>query len=252
MKKLLYLFLLVPFCASAQLDESDTLKFKADLDVSGFYQEGNVETLIFRAKSNISYNIWKKWVFKTTNSYVYQEFGKDKADEDVLSLNFLYFNPKRRFYPLVLAFVSTNFRRKIELRSLMGAGVSYNFLNEKNKWLKATLSTEYEQTNFNTSIFNKSEYDGNVSINTMRATLWIGGKYSLFDKKVIFTHESYFQPSLDRSNNYRWRSDLGLEFPIWKALDFKINYLSTFESIVVEDQKEDDRFITVGFKLKSY
>ena len=74
----------------------------------------------------------------------------------------------------------------------------------------------------------------------------------MFKNKVIFTHESYFQPSLEKSNNYRWQADLALELPVWKFLNFKINYLHTFESIVIENQKGEDKFLTFGFTLKSY
>lgn len=131
MRKLLFYFLLLPILLSAQINESDTLKTKANLSLTGFYQGGNVETLIFRAKSDFSFRPLKKWVFKTQNSYVYQEFGKKKADEDILSLNFLYLNPERRLYPLLLGFVSTNFRREIDLRYLVGAGVTYQVLHKK-------------------------------------------------------------------------------------------------------------------------
>src|SRR5210317_1169895 len=99
MKKVLYYFLFFPIFLSAKINESDTLNVKASLSLTGFYQGGNVETLIFRAKSDFSFTPWKKWVFKNQNSYVYQEFGKEKADEDILSLNFLYLNPERKIYP---------------------------------------------------------------------------------------------------------------------------------------------------------
>ena len=69
---------------------------------------------------------------------------------------------------------------------------------------------------------------------------------------MILTHESYFQPSLEKSDNFRWQADIGLEFPIWKFLNFKIDYRRTFESIVIENQKEEDQFLTFGFTLKSY
>ena len=88
LKKSIYFFLFIPLLLTAQINESDTLKVKADLSLTGFWQGGNVQTLIFRAKSNFSFTPWKRWVFKTQNSYVYQEFGKVKADEDILSLNF--------------------------------------------------------------------------------------------------------------------------------------------------------------------
>jgi len=252
MKKILYYFLFLPIFLSAQINESDTLNLKANLSLTGFYQGGNVETLIFRAKSDLSFKPLKKWVFKTKNSYVYQEFGKKKADEDILSLNFLYFNPERKIYPLLLGFVSTNFRREINLRYLLGAGVTYQILNKKNNWLKLAISSEYEQTDFGKGNFNLSEYNGNKSLNTFRGTIWVNGKYHLFKKKVIVNHEFYFQPSLEQSNNFRWQADAGLELPIWEFLNFKINYLHTFESVVIENQKREDNISTFGFTLKSY
>ena len=173
MKKVLYYFLFIPILLLAQINESDTLNLKANLSLTGFWQGGNVETFIFRAKSEVSFKPAKKLVFKTINSYVYQAFGKVKADEDILSLNFLYFNPERKIYPLLLGFVSTNFRREIDLRSLLGVGVTYQILNNKEYWLKFSISSEYEQTKFAQTKFNLPEYNGNSFINTFRSTFWV-------------------------------------------------------------------------------
>ncbi|OZV70084.1 DUF481 domain-containing protein [Winogradskyella aurantia] len=252
MKTILYCFLFFPIWLSAQINESDTLSFKANLSLTGFYQGGNVETLIFRAKSDMSFKPLKNWVYKTKNSYIYQEFGKEKADEDILSLNFLYLNPDRKIYPLVLGFISTNFRREIDLRYLVGGGVTFEIFKKDDNWLKLAVSSEYEQTYFDETDFNISEYDGQESLNTIRGTVWLNGKYHLFKKKLILSHESYFQPSLEQSNNFRWQADIGLELPIWKYLNFKINYIHTFESIVIQSQKRVDRFLTFGFTIKSY
>jgi hypothetical protein len=251
MKTILFAFLMIPFVMSSQINESDSLRLKANLSLTGLWQDGNVETIIFRIKSELSVKPWKKWVFKNKSSYIYQEFGNEKADEDILTLNFLYFNPDKKIYPFILGFVSTNFRREIELRSLLGAGVSFQIYNKEKDWLKFSLSSEYEQTKFSNSDFNLPQYDGSESINTFRTTLWVNGKYYLFKNKVIFTHESYFQPSLEESNNYRWQADLALEIPVWKFLNFKINYLHAFESIVIESQKRVDKFLTFGFTIKS-
>jgi hypothetical protein len=244
--------LFVPFCLAAQINESDTLNLRANLSLTGFWQGGNVETLIFRAKSEVSFKPSKKMVFKTMNSYVYQAFGKVKADEDILSLNFLYLNPERKFYPLVLGIVSTNFRRKIDIRYLVGAGVTYQVLNSKKNWLKVALTSEYEYTAFDEANFNRSEFNGDKSINTIRGTIWVNGKYHLFKNKIILNHEGYFQPSLAKRNNFRWRADIGVEFPVWKFLNFKVNYLRTFESVVIANQEQEDQFLTFGFTLKSY
>jgi hypothetical protein len=157
MTKFLYFLLFFSPLLSAQINESDTLSIKANLSLTGFYQGGNVETIIFRAKSDFSFKPLKNLVFKTQNSYVYQEFGKEKADEDILSVNFLYLNPDRKVYPLLLGFISTNFRREIDLRSLVGAGVTYQIVNKKSHWLKLSLSSEYEQTAFGETNFNRSD-----------------------------------------------------------------------------------------------
>lgn len=249
---LFYLFVFLSIFTNGQINESDSLKFKANLQLTGFFQTGNVETIIFRAKSDVSFTPWKNAVFKTQNSYVYQEFGEVKADEDILSLNFLYFNPKKKIYPFVLGFFSTNFRREINSRYLVGGGFTYNIYQKNKNWLKASLSSEYENTEFKNTNFNESVYDGSKNINTIRGTVWVNGKYFLFKDKLIFTHESFFQPSLEESDNYRWQADFGIELPVWKFLNFKINYLHTFESIVVANQKREDSFLTFGFTLKNY
>lgn len=250
--KIIFCLLFFPIILLAQINESDTTNLKANLSLTGFYQGGNVETFIFRAKSDFSFRPLKKWVFKTKNSYVYQEFGKEKADEDILSLNFVYFNPERKFYPLILGFASTNFRREIELRYLLGAGFTYQVFEKKENWLKLSLSSEYEQTEFGRASFNRSNYNGDNFINTFRATLWVNGKYKLFKKKIILNHEFYIQPSLEESDNYRWQADVGLEFPIWKFLNFKVNYLHTFESVVIQSQKREDSMLSFGFTIKTY
>ena len=252
MRKVLYYLLITPLFTLAQINESDTLKVKANLSVTGFYQGGNVETLIFRTKTDFSIRIWEKWVFKNQNSYIYQEFDKEKADEDILSLNFLYLNPEKKIYPFVLGFVSTNFRREIDFRLLFGAGFTFQLINKESNWLKFSISSEYEQTDFSETNFNYIQYDGKESINTLRGTIWVNGKYALFKNKMILIHESYYQPSLEDSDNFRWQSDISLEFPVWKFLSFKINYRHTFENIVIEKQKQEDKFLTLGFTLKSY
>jgi len=115
-----------------------------------------------------------------------------------------------------------------------------------------SLTSEYEQTRFNETNFNRNEYDGNESIKTFRGTIWVNGKYTLLKKRLILTHEFYYQPSLEEGNNYRYQADLGLELPLWKFLNFKINYVQTYESIVIQNQKQRDDFLTFGFTIKNF
>jgi hypothetical protein len=249
---LTFYLLLLPYILIAQSVMQDSTQFKADLSITGFWQSGNVQTWIFRGKSEVSYKWLEKWEFKTRNSYLYQEFGRVKADEDILSLNFLSYNPEGKVYPLALGFISTNFRREIDLRYLIGAGSAFRVLNTDKTRLTFSLTGEYENTNFRTTQFNRSEYNGNRSINTYRGTIWINGRYKILNNRVILTHESFFQQSLEQSNNFRWQADLGIELPVNKHLNFKINFLETYESIVVANQLRGDEFLTFGLTVKSY
>ena len=135
---------------------------------------------------------------------------------------------------------------------MVGAGATYQIIQGDKNWLKASLTFEYEYTDFRQNLFNRTQFNGNNSINTLRSTIWISGKYELFKKKVILKHQSYYQPFLEDSDNYRWQADLSGEFPVWEFLSFKINYLRTFESIVIQGQEEQDEFLTFGFTLKNF
>lgn len=251
-KKLLcYFFFIFSLCLHAQNKTKDSTSLKASLSLTGFYQGGNVQTLIFRAKGDLGFGVWPNGEYKTQNSYIYQAFDKEKADEDILSLNFLRFNPNRQIYPFVLAFLSTNYRRAIDLRYLVGGGITFQIARSSKSQLKLSLSSEYENTKFSRTTFNYSEYNDQNSINTLRATVWIKGKYQMFKNKIIFSHESYFQPSLARANNFRWQMDMAIEIPVIKYLDFKINYRYAYENIVIIDQKKYDDFLTFGFTIKT-
>ncbi len=235
-----------------QVNESDSLNFKTDLSITGFLQQGNVQTIIFRAVSNTSFKINEQLLFKTQNSYTYQEFSKTKADEDILSLNFLYLNPLKKVYPLALGFISTNYRREIDIRYLVGAGASIRAINDKRNRLEFSLTSEFERTQFRSSLFNRSQYNGEASISTLRGTFWMKGRYVMMQNKITLLHESYYQPSLFERDNYRWRADIGIEFSMLKNLALTLNYLQTFESVVMVNQKRRDRFLTVGFSVSSY
>ncbi len=252
MKNILLLLLLFPFTVVAQESSIGASNWKADLNLSGFYQAGNVETKIFRAASTLSVKAYRNIFFETKNSYVFQEFGRTKADEDILSLNFLNFNPDRKLYPLALAFFSTNFRREIDLRYIIGAGLSYRVLNEANKSLQISVTTEFEHTEFGNANYNRSQYDGDATLNTYRGTFWMNGRYELVEDKLILMHESFYQPSLQESNNFRWRTNSGIAVPITEFLNITFNYQHTYESIVIAGEKKEDRFVTVGFTIKSY
>lgn len=77
-----------------------------------------------------------------------------------------------------------------------------------------------------------------------RASVCINGTHHLFKDKVIVSHESCFQPSPVGGGHYRWQDNFGVELPTLKFLNFKVNYLHTFESILIRGQAREDTFLT--------
>ncbi len=246
---MIYVILVWKFPIFAQINESDTLTFQTKNTIISSWQSGNVDLLAIRAKLDLSASVKKKWVCKSQNSFLYQEIFKRKADEDVFSRNFLYYNPHQIFYPFVMGFISTNFRREIDMRYFTGIGITWQGIKSKNHTLKFAISGIYEETRFKNYVFNSDFYTQNNSniIATTRATAWIFGKHFVFDKKIIVHYDGYVQPSFERSENIRWQIDAGADFILPKNFSIVANILYTYESAIAISQKQEDTIVTFGF-----
>jgi Protein of unknown function, DUF481 len=230
----------------AQLNEGDTAKFQIRASMTGNFQKGNVELTLVRGRLEAVYAPVENWVLKTQNSSMYQAFFSKKADNDVFSRNYLYFKPFNRIYPFALAFVSTNFRRKIDLRYFIGPGVTYRVVWNKKHSVKAAAGVVYEQTRFAASNFNANRYDGTGRIGLWRATVWTGGSHRLAGDRIRFFSEAFYQPAFDTRENFRWQLDTGLDFPVWKGFSFNVLYTVTNENITIEKIKQRDRVLSFG------
>lgn len=236
--------------AVAQINESDTLLFQSRFSLTSAWQTGNVEMLSIRAKLDVSFAPSKKFAFKTQNSYLYQEFFKKRADEDIFSRNFVYLNPQNRVYPFAMAFVSTNFRREIDFRYFAGLGITWQLVRHKNNLLKVALSGIYEKTDFAKTVFNESKYNGNENISTWRATFWLFGKHSILGNKLVFHYDCYAQPSVNQQNNFRGQAEVGFDMPIFRHLSFTTNLIYMYESVVILGQKDTDTILTFGLSYQ--
>lgn len=243
---LVLIFNLVSRICLAQINESDTLLMQFATAFTGSVQTGNIEAIALRAKADFSFAPTNAWAFKTQNSFRYQEFYDNKADNDLYSRNFFYLWQHRRVYPFAMAFVSTNFRRKIDFRYFAGGGATWQLLRRPGQTVKTALSGVYESSRFTTDTYNYPEYDGSDEINTWRVTAWLFGKHTLAGGHLRLYYEAFLQPSLEHRNNFRWQTEVGLEWPVWKGLSFAANYLFTHENIVAGSVKPDDRLLTFG------
>ena len=240
------LFCLIGQESRAQINESDTVRLQIRAALNGNFQQGNVEILTLRGRLDLLYAPAPDWVFKTQNSSLYQAFYSKKADNDVFSRNYLYFRPKSRVYPFAIAYVSANFRRKIESRYFAGAGATWQVVNSRPVVLKFSASAVYESTRFGDTVFNYPEYDGSGKIALWRGTLYAGGWAYLLQRRARLLYDVFWQPGFGNANNYRSQFDLGIDFPLWKGLFFNVLYTYTHENVVVQKVLPDDRILTFG------
>lgn len=132
---ILLIFLMSKGKLFAQLNESDTIKFQLRASVTGNYQQGNVEVLNIKSKIEFSFSLVESWVVKSQNSSLYQAFYSVEANNDIFSRNYIYYKPQRKIYPFAIAYISSNFRRKIDNRSFFGTGITWQVFNKKNMCL---------------------------------------------------------------------------------------------------------------------
>jgi hypothetical protein len=183
---------------------------------------------------------------------LYQAFYSKKADNDIFSRNYLYFSPHRKVYPFAIAYVSTNFRRKIDLRYFAGAGATVQLVNSASVVLKCSASAVYESTRFGAMVFNYSEYDGSEKIELWRGTLYAGGWTYLLNRRIRLLYDAFWQPAFENRHNYRSQFDVGVDVPVWKGLYFNALYTYAHENVVVQQVLPNDRILTfgLGYNLK--
>lgn len=230
----------------AQLNESDTVRFQLRTGLTGNFQQGNVNILTIRSRLDFTWSPVKHIVFKSQNSSLYQEFSSVKADNDIFSRNYFYFDPQHKIYPFAIAYISSNYRRKIDSRVFSGAGLTWQLVDKNFHVLKISASTVYEVNRFNGTIFNYDKYNGDNRVDLWRGTVYLAGWNYFFNNKLRLYYDAYWQPAFNDAHNYRIQFDIGFDFLLYKGLNFSTLYTFTHENVIISQVKEDDKILTFG------
>lgn len=257
MNKTFY-FIIVALClyigAHGQINESDTSLVQVQLRSGGSYQTGNVEFLRVTSQLNASSRLFGRWVVKTQNDHLYQAFFANKADNDISSRNYLYFNPQGKIYPYAIGFVSTNFRRKIDTRSFGGLGLTYQMVQQQHHSVKLSGNVAYEASAYSERQFNYGEFDGSNQIKATWMTLYLSGFHSFNESALSFYYELYWQQSLADQINYRYHLLAGADFRLFKGLALQSRLVYAYENVIASSVKQNDMLwvwgLTYGYKSK--
>ncbi len=243
---LILFFLSTRLISLAQLNESDTAQLQLQVRSGGSLQTGNVELLRITNQIEFSTHVFKKLVFKTQNNHLYQQIFGTQADDDLASRNYLYLNPQHKIYPYAIGYISTNFRRKINLRTFTGLGATYQALQKRGHTIKLSTNMLYEKSNYSAQIFNFQEFDGSSELRAFWSTLYISGMHQFKNSTIQLIYELYWQQSLEAKVNFRYHILGGVDFNVVKGLSIQSRIIYAFEHLVIVNVKEQDLLWTWG------
>jgi hypothetical protein len=240
----------VTFVTNAQINESDTSKLQLQWISGGSYQKGNVELLRIVNQLDLSFKVTPAFVFKTQNNHLYQEILNRKADNDLMSKNYLYYNPQKKLYPYVISFIASNFRRDIDLRVFSGLGLTYQLLRKSPHTVKLSANLLYEKSSYAKNIFNYAEFDGSNKIEAAWSTVYLSGFHYFNESSLQIIYEIYFQQSLEDQINHRFHILTGMDLKVKQGLSIQSRIIYSQESVVAFTNKQEDFLWTWGLNFK--
>jgi len=172
--------------------------------------------------------------------------GDKNAEEFTSALAFNLF-PKNRVYGFVNGGVESSFLRAFDFRGFTGAGASFRVLRSENQKFEPFVNLLYEYTDFNSPILVQG--DSTEIVQMVRAVLGWTGTHKLFKQKLIITHNSRFQQSLQDPDNFRFEGGVHFLMPVFKILSFRTGMNYTYENVVITGRQKTDFIWTFGVLL---
>jgi hypothetical protein len=232
----------------AQLTESDTSNFSWKLSANGSWLTGNVERLLILSSADFTV-IEEPWAIRSSITYQYGTINKKLTENDLFSRNFFYLFPKNEVYTYLMGWVESNKRRNFSFRYQIGPGLSWGFINDESSSIKISFTATYEMTNYRSSVYSNTKYNGDENLDLVRGTIRLFGKHQLFENKIRLVYEVWGQQAFDDKDNYRFYGNMVLEFPFTKLLSFRTGYNYYYESVVVAGVKPRDTFLFFGISI---
>ena len=239
--------------ALAQLNENDSIPLQMKFTATGSYLDGIVNRLLLINRAEVAY-VQPAWGVSSRNDYQYGRTFYKQTESDVLSYNFFYLNPLRRFYPYAMLLIETNHRRRVNFRYQPGIGMSYNLIQQANNLLKLSLTGSFEHSSYGGTEFEyyESKAESANVVETVRATGRVFGRHRFFNNKLRLLYEFWFQQSVLDRQNYRYHTDDALEVPLNRHVAVRVGFRYSYEHVELAGNKPYDLFLTYGISLSNF
>lgn len=213
----------------------DTLKGSLRLGAEMQFQTGNIDRFMLRA--NATGDVGNTFfALKSSVSYsLHQIFGM-QLENDWFGFADLRLFPDNTLFPMAFGEFETSNLRFLNLRVQGGVGAGVTLVRSPSINLSLSTAFTYDITRFR--IMNS--YEG------WRYSFHLFGNYTLFDGKVILTHNFFSQPTALLTSNYRHRLIAIVMIPITRNLSISSTLDYSYESVVDETRKPTNIFHALG------
>jgi Protein of unknown function, DUF481 len=245
---ILAVFVVWPLSMKAQLTDTATYQYR--ISAAGNLALGNVQRFIFNGEAMFA-RVHKTWGLSTRNLFFYFDNRKMRLDNDLASRNFFYRYPKKRLYPFLMVWYEKNFRRKIDYRYQLGVGGSYALVLKPAATAKVSLTFTREETAFFNNNFKDNAAINNRKDAIFRYTARLTGTKLFTESKLKIGYEAWGQFGIAGKAYPRIYSELNIDFPIVKKLNFRTSAIYGYEERIHNLTKQNDFLLLFGLSFNS-
>lgn len=244
-----WLILLFLFCINQNTSgQVNTERYRKDYDKKGFlvnnalgfnFSKGNIEELEVSNNFRLDY-ISNKFHYFTILDYNFKRTETIKSKDN----GFVHLRTLRHFDNsayLAEVFAQWQFDKFILLqnRFLLGTGLRFDLSrllteghDEDKDWkIFAGVGLMYEYEDYMTEPM--------TIIRLWRSTNYLSALWDIGDNLSIKL-VNYYQPAISQFSNYRFSTDLGVDFKLFKQLSFEVAFNYTYRSVAVGNTKRGD------------
>ena len=215
MKHWLLILLLIFITSSAFAQFNDSTHYHLNVVSTGSINKTN-DDRSYLLNNALNFSVKQKsFTLNSTNSWIYGKQNSTLTNNDFSSALFLnLYNTYHRFYYWGLVNYNTSYSLKVNNQVLAGAGVAYNFIDNKHAWLNLSDGI----------LFDQSDLVVNDNYHTYRNSLRLQLHFEA--GLVTFDGINFLQNSLSRGNDYIIRSTttVGLKLRKWLSLTTALSY----------------------------
>lgn len=129
---------------------------------------------------------------------------------------------KRRIYVYNQAGGGYDRIRKLDIQYQEGVGLGYKILQQPKRILSVEAGGQYQFLDYS---------DASLTADRSILSLRLGESFTWsIAGKLNLTHRAAFMPNLENFNDFRFRFELGLSYPLFKRMTLNLNLLDDYDS----------------------